>query len=120
MTVETVRFYERQGLLPTPTRSRAGYRQYELMTVRRLEFIGRAKHLGFTLSEIGELLALRASPGSGCADVQARAQAKMQEIEQKIRHLGAMKRALDGLVSQCQGKGPLNDCPILDALEDGS
>ena len=72
--VETVRFYERQGLIAEPARSESGYRQYRPETIRRLQFIVRAKALGFTLQEIGDLLDLRATPGAGCADVQARAE----------------------------------------------
>jgi len=116
--VETVRFYERQGLIAEPSRSQSGYRQYRPETIRRLRFIVRAKALGFTLKEIGELLDLRATPGAGCADVQARAEAKMADVGRRIADLDAMKRALEALVSQCRGGGPLSDCPVLDALDD--
>lgn len=116
--VETVRFYERQGLIAEPARSQSGYRQYRPETVRRLHFIVRAKALGFTLQEIGDLLGLRATPGAGCADVQARAEAKMADIEERVAQLEAMKRALGELVNQCRGEGPLSDCPILDALDE--
>jgi MerR family mercuric resistance operon transcriptional regulator len=116
--VETVRFYERQGLIAEPARSASGYRQYPPETVRRLKFIVRAKALGLTLQEIGELLDLRASPGAGCADVQARAEAKIADIEERIAQLDAMKRALGELVAQCRGEGPSSDCPILDALDE--
>ena len=87
--VETVRFYEREGLIAEPPRRRSGYRQYPADTVRRLRFIRRAKELGFTLAEIGELLDL--------ARIQA---------------------ALTELVRTCRGKGPTSDCPILDALDE--
>ena len=85
--VETVRFYERQGLIAEPARSDSGYRQYGPETIRRLQFIVRAKALGFTLQEIGDLLDLRATPGAGCADVQARAEAKIADIEERITQL---------------------------------
>ena len=116
--VETVRFYERQGLIAEPARSQSGYRQYRPETIRRLQFIVRAKALGFTLQEIGDLLSLRATPGAGCADVQARAEAKIADIEGRVAQLEAMKRALGELVTQCRGEGPLSDCPILDALDE--
>lgn len=116
--VETVRFYERQGLIAEPARSQSGYRQYRPETIRRLQFIVRAKALGFTLQEIGDLLGLRATPGAGCADVQARAEAKIADIEERVAQLEAMKRALGELVVQCRGEGPLSDCPILDALDE--
>ena len=116
--VETVRFYERQGLIAEPARSDSGDRQYGPETIRRLQFIVRAKALGFTLQEIGDLLDLRATPGAGCADVQARAEAKIADIEERIAQLDAMKRALGELVAQCRGEGPLSDCPILDALDE--
>ena len=116
--VETVRFYERQGLISEPARSRSGYRQYRPETIRRLKFIVRAKALGFTLQEIGDLLDLRGTPGAGCADVQARAEAKLEDIEERIAQLAAMRRVLGELIAQCRGEGPLSDCPILDALTD--
>jgi MerR family transcriptional regulator, copper efflux regulator len=116
--VETVRFYERQGLIAEPARSSSGYRKYRAETIKRLQFIVRAKALGFTLQEIGDLLDLRATPGAGCADVQARAEAKIADIEERIAQLDAMKRALGDLVAQCRGEGPLSDCPILDALDE--
>lgn len=118
--VETIRFYERQGLLTTPARGRSGYRRYSPDTVRRLTFIARAKALGFSLREIGELLTLQAAPGAGCADVQVRAEAKIADIEGRIAGLDAMKRALGALVSQCRGEGPSTECPILDALDEES
>ena len=74
--------------------------------------------LRFTLQEIGDLLDLRATPEAGCADVQARAEAKIADIEERITQLDAMKRALGELVAQCRGEGPLSDCPILDALDE--
>lgn len=116
--VETVRFYERLGLIAEPGRSGSGYRQYRPETVRRLQFIVRAKALGFTLQEIGKLLDLRATPGAGCADVQARAEAKITDIEERIAQLNAMKRVLGELVAQCRSEGPLSECPILDALNE--
>lgn len=116
--VETVRFYERQGLIPEPPRSRSGYRLYSEGTIRRLRFVLRAKSLGFTLAEIVELLSLSATPAAGCGDVLGRARAKIDDIEERVAQLVAMKDALEGLVDQCSGVGPSTDCPILEALEE--
>ncbi len=115
--VETVRFYERKGLLEEPPRNASGYRQYPAETVIRLRFIKRAKELGFSLKEIKELLALRHNANATCADVREQAEVKLRDIEEKIRDLGRMKEALAHLTCQCQGIGPVSQCPILSALE---
>ena len=116
--VETVRFYEREGLIEEPPRRESGYRQYPEATVSRIRFIRRAKELGFSLKEIKELLSLRASPRSRCADVRRRAEAKIADIEQKVQTLQRMKKALVELTAACRGRAPVTDCPILAALED--
>jgi MerR family transcriptional regulator, copper efflux regulator len=115
--VETVRFYERKGLIEEPTRRASGYRQYGKETVNRLRFIREAKELGFTLNEIKELLSLKLDPSSSCAEVKGRAEAKIADIEEKIRTLQRMKRALAKLTNACSGDGPTSECPILDAIE---
>src|SRR5437867_9097723 len=89
--VETVRFYEREGLLDEPARKASGYRQYTEDVVARLRFIKRAKALGFTLKEIGELLALRLDPETSCAEIKDRAKAKIDDIQAKIRDLQRMR-----------------------------
>src|SRR5215469_14163370 len=89
--IETVRFYERQGLLAEPARRASGYRQYTEDVVTRLRFIRRAKELGFSLREIAELIALRLDPTKTCGDVRRRAKAKVADIEAKIRDLERMK-----------------------------
>ncbi len=114
--VETIRFYEREGLVPQPPRRPSGYRQYPPDTVDRIRFIKRAKELGFTLREIRELLHLRTSSGGRCEDVRRRAESKVVEIEGKIRDLEAMQRALESLIAACQRDAPVADCPILEAL----
>jgi MerR family transcriptional regulator, copper efflux regulator len=114
---ETLRYYERRGLVARPARSRSNYRLYPEETVRRVRFIKRAQALGFSLRDIKELLSLRADPNVDCADVRARAEAKMQDIDDKIASLSAMKAALSTLVAQCSGEGPLTACPILMSLE---
>lgn len=116
--VETIRFYERRGLIPEPPRSASGYRQFPEKTVPRIRFIKRAQRLGFTLKEIKELLFLRASPESDCADIRKRARAKISDIEEKLEDLWRMKDALEKLTAACEGEGPVTECPILDALED--
>ena len=115
--VETVRFYERQGLLAEPPRRRSGYRQYTGEVVGRLRFIRRAKALGFSLSEIGELLALRGDTGSTAGDVKQRAEAKVAEIEERIRDLRRVKKALTSLAQHCPGHGTLDACPIIESLD---
>lgn len=116
--VETVRFYEREGLIAEPPRRQSGYREYPPETVRRLRFIRRAKELGFTLKEIGELLNLRVDPAKSCADVRALATAKVADIDAKMGDLARIQAALAKLARACRGKGPTSDCPILDALDD--
>jgi MerR family mercuric resistance operon transcriptional regulator len=115
--VETVRFYERGGLLPLPARRQSGYRQYSQDAVRRVRFIRRAKDLGFTLKEIGELLDLRVDRRRSCADVRALARAKIADVDTKINDLAHMRAALERLARACRGTGPTIECPILEALE---
>ncbi|MGH7966196.1 MAG: MerR family transcriptional regulator, partial [Candidatus Binatia bacterium] len=114
---ETLRYYERRGLLARPLRSMSNYRLYPDDTVRRLRFIKHAQALGFSLKEIKELLSLRAAPKAQCADVRKRAEAKITDIEEKIRALQAMRKALSKLVAECSGRGPITDCPILESLD---
>lgn len=92
--VETVRYYERRGLLPQPIRQWSGYRQYSQDDVTRLRFIKHAQRLGFSLKEIAELLSLRVDPDTSCRDVKHRAEAKLADIEEKIRTLEQIKNAL--------------------------
>lgn len=114
--VETVRFYERQGLLEEPERKPSGYRQYDGGVVKRLRFIRRAKELGFTLKEVAGLLALSHDPSATRSDVRGQALAKVTDIEGKIRDLQRMKEALFEVTATCRGNGPATDCPILEAL----
>ncbi len=114
--VETVRFYERQGLLEEPPRKASGYRQFPEEAVARLRFIKRAKELGFSLGEIKDLFSLGVDPSSTCGDIKQRAEVKLEDIQAKIRDLQRMKRALTKLVSECRGSGPTSECPILESL----
>ncbi len=115
--VETVRFYERKGILAEPNRRPSGYRQYDEDVVDRLRFIKRAKELGFTLNEIKELLSLRLDPTTTCADVKSRAEAKIDDIQDKIRTLQRMKKALVKVTKACSGRGGTSECPILESLD---
>ena len=117
VNIETLRFYEKKGLLPPPPRRSTGYRAYPEESVRLLRFIKRAQELGFTLAEIRELLTLRVHPGTTSADVRARADSKLADVREKIRDLKAIERALGKLTACCSGEGPLSDCPILHHLE---
>lgn len=118
VTVQTVRYYERRGLLPEPPRSSGGFRQYSPDDVDRIRFIKRAQDLGFTLEEANELLDLRVTPDADRADVRAVAQDKIDEVEAKIQALRRIRDSLDELVEACEGHGSTSDCPILDALEE--
>jgi MerR family copper efflux transcriptional regulator len=120
VNLETVRYYEREDLLPRPPRTPAGYRMFPREAARRLRFIRRAQELGFSLKEIRELLSLRMKPGAKRADMRARAQRKIADIEQKIRTLEAMKKSLRTLTERCDGCGTLVDCPIVESLDEGS
>ena len=117
VNLQTIRYYEREGLLPEPPRLASGYRMFPETAVRRVRFIKRAQELGFSLAEIRDLLSLRENAGAGARDMRDRAKAKVAEIEEKIRTLRTMKNALNGLAERCPGCGPLSDCPILDALD---
>jgi Hg(II)-responsive transcriptional regulator len=115
--VETVRFYERRGLLEQPARRPSGYRVYSDAAVDRIRFIRRVQELGFTLSEIRELIALE-QKGESCDSVRTRASAKISTIEEKIRDLQRMKHSLESLLSTCEGGQSMRDCPIINCLED--
>jgi MerR family mercuric resistance operon transcriptional regulator len=115
--IETLRYYERTGLVARPPRSQSNYRLYPSETVRRVQFIKHAQQLGFSLKEITELLALRATPQTPCADIRTRALTKIDTIEEKIRALHAMKDVLTQLVAECPGQGAITDCPILASLD---
>ena len=114
--VETVRFYEREGLLEEPPRRTSGYRQYSEQVVTRLYFIKRAQKLGFSLKEISELLLLRVDAQTSCDEVKQRTEAKITKVEQKVVELQRMRQALLQVASLCTGRGPTGPCPMLEAL----
>jgi MerR family copper efflux transcriptional regulator len=115
--VDTVRYYEREGLLPKPARTASGYRTYAPATASRLRFIRRAKDLGFSLGDIRDLLALSSDRDQGVGGVRQRAQARLDEVEQRLRELRRMRRGLKDLIDACPGEGALESCPILGALD---
>jgi Hg(II)-responsive transcriptional regulator len=113
--IDTVRFYERAGLLKKPQRTAAGYRLYAQADAARLRFIRRAKALGFSLDEITELLRLNDGGGRRGA-VRALAERRLAEIEQKLVELSRMRQTLRHLVDRCHGDGTLSGCPIIAAV----
>ena len=115
--VETVRFYEKRGLIDEPPRTEAGYRQYPENTAPRIRFIRHAKELGFTLTEIKELLHLRLDAATTCDDVRHMAEKKRMDIMARIESLQGMEHALRKLIDACSSSGPAGHCPILDALD---
>lgn len=117
VNLESIRFYEREGLLAKPPRTAAGYRVFAESDARRVRFIKRAQELGFSLREIKELLALRFEAGTTCCDVRQKAQAKLTDIDRKIGDLRRMKRTLARLATACPGRGSIDDCPILETLD---
>ncbi|MBI1355709.1 MAG: MerR family transcriptional regulator [Acidobacteria bacterium] len=117
--IDTLRYYERQGVIAPPQRTGSNYRVYDWDTVRRVRFVKRAQELGFTLAEIKELLELRVTESASCADVRDQALAKVADLEKKIRSLQAMRRVLSKLADKCVGQdAPLSACPVLDALDE--
>lgn len=113
--IDTVRFYERRGLLPKPERTNSGYRLYDHGTVARIDFIRRAKRLGFTLDEIQTLLRLQ-DQGGRKADVRNLTQQKLFEIDSRIRDLEQIRAVLRKLARTCSGQGNVDSCPIIEAI----
>jgi len=116
VNVQTLRYYERRGLLPKPPRRRSGYREFPEDAVRVVRFIKRAQELGFSLDEVEELLRLRRQSASNRTRIRSVAEQKVRQIEQKIGELQRMKRALQTLVHACH-EGTTLECPIIEALE---
>ena len=116
ISVDTVRFYEKKGLLPLAPRRESGYRDYPEDTVRRLRFIRNAREIGFTLDEIQGLLSLGSDGDSACWEAQKLASEKLSEVREKIRRLRSMEEALVSLVDSCDASDE-SLCPILDLLD---
>lgn len=117
VNVQTVRYYERRGLLEEPPRRASGYREYPESDVARLGFIRRAQALGFTLTEIDDLLSLRVDPRTTSADVHRRVEEKLADVEAKLADLRRIRGALRELAASCKAHGPVGECPFLEALE---
>jgi Hg(II)-responsive transcriptional regulator len=115
VNIETVRFYERKGLIQRPPKGE-GYRVYSPDEIARIRFIKEAQQIGFSLAEIKELLALRADPSADCSVVQQQAVAKQQEVRRKIARLREIDAALETLIAACPGRGALQCCSIVEAL----
>ena len=118
VNIQTIRYYERRGLFPAPRRAPSGYRQYANDAVSRLRFIKHAQELGFSLTEIQELLGLRVRHGAACDAVERKTRQKIELVQQKIHDLQRMNRTLLRLAAACVARRPTEDCPILEALED--
>ena len=118
VNTQTIRYYERRGVLPFPRRTPSGYRQYAGDAVRRLRFIKRAQELGFALTEIQELLALRVRDGDACAAVARKTREKSALVAQKIHGLQRIQRTLECLAEACAKRRSTDECPILETLDD--
>lgn len=116
VNIDTIRYYERQGLIPPAARTASGYRKYQQADLARLRFILRSKSLGFTLAEIGDLLSLTADRESDMQGVKRKAEARLEQVEARIAELRRVKRGLRKLIDACPGKGELMSCPIVAAL----
>jgi MerR family Zn(II)-responsive transcriptional regulator of zntA len=120
VTADSIRFYEREGLIKPAQKSASGYRLYTGEAIRRIGFIKHAQQCGFSLAEIRELLELRSTDSACCDDIYRVAVEKKLQLAKKIKALNAMSSALSGLIEICShDKKPLDECPILGALEEG-
>jgi MerR family mercuric resistance operon transcriptional regulator len=120
VNIETVRYYERLGLISKPPRTESGYRQFPVEVVQRIKFIKRAQELGFTLLEVNKLLSVSDGKDYDCHDIQQFASKKLEEIEQKISDLEKIKSILYDLSKKCPGQSPLDKCSILEEFKEGS
>jgi MerR family copper efflux transcriptional regulator len=116
VNIDTIRYYERNGLLPRAQRRESGYREYAAADVDRLSFIRRAKELGFSLDDIAELLALSTDRDNDMHGVKRKAEETLEEVERKVRELQRVRRGLKKLIAACPGHGELATCPIIAAL----
>ena len=115
--IETIRFYERRGLLSPTARRESGYREYNEESLDRLTFIKKAKDLGFNLDEIAELLSIKVSKKNQCKTVEGKASKKLYSIRSKIADLKKIETVLEGLIKCCKNKETTDECPILDCLD---
>lgn len=115
--IETIRYYERIGVLAPAGRKNSGYRVYDNASSKTLHFLKNAQQLGFSLAEIKDLLNLRADKTSRCDDMQIRATKHLQDVEDKIKKLESIQSVLSKLIRQCRSKKMTNVCPILECFE---
>lgn len=114
--VETVRFYERKGLIERPPKPAQGARRYPQATIDRIRALRQGQDLGFSLTEINALLALKAEPSADCSDVRERAEAHLEEVERKRARLGEVADKLRELIAACPGQGATRECTILETF----
>lgn len=115
--IQTLRYYERRGLLTEPERTPAGYRKFSEAEVQRVQFIRRAQGIGFTLEEIRQLLSLRVLSGRRCAGVERAARQTRDRVQERLAELQRIEKALSRMIRACQDRRPTDDCPMLEALE---
>ena len=113
--VETIRYYERAGLMPNPVRTEGGHRMYTGAQLRRLAFIRRGRELGFTLDAVRILLSLVDGEGQTCGEVEVIARGHLDDVRAKIADLRTIETVLADMVAECSG-GTVPDCPVVDAL----
>ena len=116
VNLQTIRYYEREGLIAKPPRTASGYRLFSWESVRRVRFVKHAQELGFSLAEVKELLALRVDRKTNCTDIRQRAEHKLEDVQNKIRALQGIEDALKRLTATCHGSGPVSECPILESF----
>jgi Hg(II)-responsive transcriptional regulator len=114
--VETIRFYEREGIIEQPKRSSGSFREYPEDTIRRLHFIKRTRELGFSLAEVTELLSLRVKGRSTCATIKNKAESKISQVEKKIADLNRIRAALVRVKNTCDKQAPTDTCPVLESF----
>lgn len=117
VNLETIRYYEREGLMPEPRRIPPGHRNFDQGALRRLRFIKRTQELGFSLAEIREILSLKAHPERECSAVCGQTRKKLREVDQKLKDLQEIKRALTRLTRACSGDRRIGECGILEVLD---
>lgn len=113
VTAQTVRFYEREGLLPQPDRDHSGYRNYDEKALRRLHFISEAKEIGFTLKQIRQLMGLNAASSQSCQCVQEMISERLVELESRLAAMRRMRKHLKELLQLCRSQPPDSACPVL-------
>ncbi len=120
ITVEAIRFYEKEGLIEVPSRTSSGYRNYSADQTQIISFIKKAKELGFSLKEIKEILELRYTPGTTCGDIKQKAEQKVAIINERIDLLRQVRNSLNSLIKSCTAESPVSMCPIIELLSEES